>query len=111
MVVNLLPPKHDPAIVASYLSEFMDLVAYQDYRVLNLWEVDASLVLQENWPPLLPFVPVMRGGDDRGSISKALALLRSDDRLADAVGLKMSTSTARRRDTGRPAWTSWCRLP
>ena len=87
VVVNLLPPKHDPAIVASYLSEFMDLVAYQDYRVLNLWEVDASLVLQENWAPLLPFVPVMRGGDDRGSISRALALLRADDRLADAEPL------------------------
>jgi len=83
VVVNLLQPRQQQAIATSYHSELMGLVAHQDYRVLNLWEVDADLVLEQNWSTLLPFVPLMRGGHERGAISRALVLLRDDDRLSE----------------------------
>jgi len=83
VVVNLLQPRQQQAIATSYHSELMGLMAHQDYRVLNLWEVDADLVLEQNWSTLLPFVPLMRGGHERGAISQALALLRDDDRLSE----------------------------
>jgi predicted transposase YdaD len=61
----------------------MGLMAHQDYKVLNLWELDADLVLEQNWTTLLPFVPILRGGDDKATVGKALAQLRAGDQLAD----------------------------
>jgi predicted transposase YdaD len=87
VVVNLLPPRPSLAIAASYHSELMGLVAHQDFKVLNLWEVDADLVLEQRWSTLLPFVPVMRGGHRRAVLSQALALLRHDEQLADMESL------------------------
>ena len=83
VVVNILPLSPADATVTSYHSEFMGLIAHQDYRVINLWEVDAGQVLEQNWTTLLPFVPVLKGGDDEVAIGKALALLRADEQLAE----------------------------
>jgi predicted transposase YdaD len=83
VVVNILPLSPGDAVVTSYHSEFMGLVAHQDYRVFNLWEVDAGQVLEQSWMTLLPFVPVLKGGDDEVTIGKALALLRADDQVAE----------------------------
>ena len=82
-VVNILPLSPADAAVTSYHSEFMGLIAHQDYRVINLWEVEAGQVLEQNWTTLLPFVPVLKGGDDEVAIGKALALLRADKQLAE----------------------------
>lgn len=59
VLINILPPSSATAIPTSYQSQFMGLTARQDYRVINLWEVDAELVLQQPLPPLLPFVPIL----------------------------------------------------
>jgi len=40
----------------------MGMKSYQDYRVINLWEIEASLVFAENLSSLLPFVPILKGG-------------------------------------------------
>ncbi len=83
VVVNILPPKQQGNIPDQYHSEFMGLIAHQDYRVFNLWEVEAELVLSQHWATLLPFVPILKGGDDKAIVQKALAQLRADEQLAD----------------------------
>ncbi len=83
VVVNILRPKSEAVIVDHYHSELMGLIAHQDYKVLNLWEIDASVVINQPWTTLLPFVPVLRGGDSEATINKALALLRADATIAE----------------------------
>ena len=83
VVVNILRPKAEAVIVDHYHSELMGLIAHQDYKVLNLWEIDASLVINQPWTTLLPFVPILKGGDSEATINKALALLRADATIAE----------------------------
>lgn len=84
VVINILPStQQEEAIPDSYHSEFMSVVAHQDYKVVNLWEVNAAQVVEQRWMTLLPFVPILKGGDDKALVSKALALLRADERLAE----------------------------
>lgn len=84
VVINILPStQRSEDIPDSYHSEFMGVMAHQDYKVVNLWEVNAAEVLEQRWMTLLPFVPILRGGDDKELVGKALALLRADERLAE----------------------------
>lgn len=83
VVLNILPPSANTTIAQSYHSEFMGLMAHQDYKVVNLWEVEAEAVLAQDWVSLLPFAPVLKGGDNPLIIRQALARLRQDERLAD----------------------------
>ena len=55
--------------------------AIQDYRVINLWEVDAEIVFRQPLPPLLPFVPILRGGGEASIVQRALQELRADPQL------------------------------
>jgi predicted transposase YdaD len=57
------------------------LQARQDYRVINLWEVEAEIALQQPLPTLLPFVPILRNGGDESTVRRALQLLRSNEQL------------------------------
>ena len=66
-----------------YESEFMGLHARQDYRVINLWDVDANMVLQRPLPGLLPFAPVLKGGAQPPVVVRALDMLRQDEKLSD----------------------------
>ena len=100
VVVNLLPLSPSDAAVTSYHSDFMGLIAHQDYRVINLWEVDAGQVLEQNWTTLLPYVPILKGGDDPVTIGKALALLRAD-RAAGGNGVSAGFFRYLRIDTRR----------
>jgi hypothetical protein len=43
-------------------SDFLGLQARQDFRVINLWEVDAEIVFEQSLDTLLPFVPVLKNG-------------------------------------------------
>ncbi len=77
----------------------MGLRTIQDYRVINLWEVDADLVFQQPLPSLLPFVPVLRGGTEESVVRRALQVLRTDEQvkyphlmLRIQVGLPVSTA-------------------
>ncbi len=59
----------------------MGLKSRQDYRVINLWEVSADLVFQEEISTLLPFVPILKGGGNETIVKKALIELRKDQTL------------------------------
>ena len=83
VVVNLLPPPEGTAILDRYEANVMGLRGYQEYRVINLWEVDVGIVFGEPVPPLLPFVPLFRGGDDEAVIRRAVREVRADERLSD----------------------------
>lgn len=81
VLINILPPPETMEIVSNYESEVLSLQARQDYRVINLWEVDAQIVFQQPLPSLLPFVPVLKGGDEVAVVQQAVQALRADEQL------------------------------
>jgi predicted transposase YdaD len=64
VLVNILPPSETVTICDRYELEFMGLQVRQDYRVINLWQVDAALVFERSLNALLPLVPVLKHGGD-----------------------------------------------
>lgn len=70
-------------IPTCYQSEFAGLQARQDYRVINLWEVNFEIAFQEPVSPLIPFVPVLKGGAEESIVQRALQVLRADERLSE----------------------------
>lgn len=60
VLVNILPPSETVQIRERFESNFLGLQARQDYRVINLWEVDAKIVFEQSLTALLPFVPVLK---------------------------------------------------
>jgi len=83
VVVNILPTAGGVEIVDFYHAEFLGQTAHQDFKVINLWEIDASLVFEQRLTSLLPFVPIMRGGQDERLVSKAVVNLRADESLSE----------------------------
>ncbi|MEH2409152.1 Rpn family recombination-promoting nuclease/putative transposase [Nostoc sp.] len=83
VLINILPPPSSLTIVNSYEQEFLGLRAIQDYRVINLWEIDAEIVFEQPLPSLLPFVPILRGGGEVSVsvVQRALQALRADAQL------------------------------
>ena len=51
--------------------------------MIKLWEVDVALVFEQHLDALLPFVPVLQGGQERPIIETAVRLLRQDERLQE----------------------------
>ncbi len=83
VVINILI---GPGVAPSpprFESEFLGLIARQDFHQVNLWELDARPILQTPVLPLLPFVPIMQGGGEAEALEKALRLLRADPNLAE----------------------------
>lgn len=83
VVVNILTPGPETVIATAYDAEFMGLRARQDFRVLNVWEVDVEEILRGQLSALAPFAPVMRGGGDEATVRRALATLRADERMQE----------------------------
>jgi predicted transposase YdaD len=83
VLINILPAPPTVTIANRYESAFMGLQARQDYRVLNLWEVDVEVVFRQPLPPLLPFVPVLKGGGEEPVVRRALRELRAEERLSE----------------------------
>lgn len=81
VLINILPSGPNEAIATRYESNFRGLQARQDYRVINLWEVDAQIAFQQPLASLIPFVPVLRGGGEESLVRQALQILRSDEQL------------------------------
>ena len=73
VVLLLLPPEEE--VAGYYHSEFMGLVAHQDYRVVKAWAVDAREVLKREVLALVPYVPLMEGANE-AVIREGVALLR-----------------------------------
>lgn len=80
VLINILPDGN-VNIPNCYESNFAGLQARQDYRVINFWEVDVNIAFQQEISSLLPFVPILKGGDDESTIREALRLLRADEQL------------------------------
>jgi predicted transposase YdaD len=80
VLINILKTSNTE-IPTRYESNIAGIEAYQDYRVINLWEVDASIVFEQPVPSLLPFVPILKGGEDESIIREALRLLQADEQL------------------------------
>ena len=87
VLINILPPPSTLTIVNSYEQEFLGLRAIQDYRVINLWEIDAEIVFEQPLPSLLPFVPILRGGGEVSVVQRALEALRADAQLNELESL------------------------
>ncbi|MBD2664399.1 hypothetical protein B6N60_00884 [Richelia sinica FACHB-800] len=83
VLINILPHTKTPNIPNFYQHEFMGVKSYQDYRVINLWEIEASLVFQENLASLLPFVPILKGGGEEAIVREAVIKLRENEQLSD----------------------------
>ena len=81
VLVNILK-EGNVEIPTRYESELAGLQARQDYRVINLWEVDVEIAFTEPISPLIPFVPVLKGGADESTVQRALRILRADEQLS-----------------------------
>ena len=75
MLVNLLEASTE-SISSSFDQQFAGLRSIQDYRVINLWEVEVDVVFERNLSTLLPFVPILKGGGEEQVIRRALRELR-----------------------------------
>ncbi|MFP4438500.1 MAG: Rpn family recombination-promoting nuclease/putative transposase [Chloroflexaceae bacterium] len=87
VLINILPPAATVTVADRYESSFMGMQARRDYRVINLWEVDVSVVFAQPIPPLLPFVPILQGGGNEAMVRRALHELRADAQLHDLESL------------------------
>jgi predicted transposase YdaD len=83
VLVNILPPPSTVTVSNRFETDFLGLQARQDYRVINLWQVDASIVFDQSISTLLPFVPVLQGGGDPEVVQRAVQLLRLDESLSE----------------------------
>jgi len=81
VLLNILPHVVNPQVPTWYESTFQGIRAYQNYQVVNLWEVEVQLVFEQNLRSLLPFVPILKGGGEEGVVREALRELRADEAL------------------------------
>ena len=79
----ILPPSASTEIPDCFHAEFMGLTSHQDWRNHLLWEEDAEVVLAERRLPMVPFVPVLKGGQGRRQVERAAQILRSEARLTE----------------------------
>jgi predicted transposase YdaD len=82
VLINILK-NSDTTIPTKYASNIAGLQARQDYRVINLWEIDVNIAFQQQLTSLLPFVPILKGGEDESTIREALRILRTDNQLEE----------------------------
>ena len=87
VLINILSPSNQGEIVESYQGQCQGLQARQDYRVINLWEVEAEMVLEQPFPSLLPFVPILKGGGEETQVREALRRLRQDEKFNELESL------------------------
>ncbi len=80
VLINILKTS-DAEIPRRYESNIAGLQVRQDYRVINLWEVDVSIAFEQPLPSLLPFVPILKGGEKESTIREALRLLQADEQF------------------------------
>ncbi|WNZ44416.1 Rpn family recombination-promoting nuclease/putative transposase [Leptolyngbya boryana CZ1] len=87
ILINILPPASTVTILNRYESNFMGLAVRQDYHVINLWEVEATIVFEQSLNALLPFVPVLKNGGETTVVQRALNQLRRDEQLVELESL------------------------
>ena len=63
VLINIKP--YGKPIPTRFESEFLGLTARQDYRVINLWEVEAEEILAQDLWALIPLLPTMKGASEK----------------------------------------------
>jgi predicted transposase YdaD len=87
VLINILPPARNVIIPNRIERNFLGQQSRQDYQVINLWEVEAELVFEQNLVTLMPFVPILKNGDDEVLVRRAVQLLQQDPRLNELESL------------------------
>ncbi|MFP4299603.1 MAG: Rpn family recombination-promoting nuclease/putative transposase, partial [Spirulinaceae cyanobacterium] len=87
VLINILPPSQNPNIPNQYSATFKGLQTRQDYRVINLWEIEARLVFEQSLLTLIPFVPILQGGSSEATVREAVRVLRTDSQLSELENL------------------------
>jgi hypothetical protein len=58
----------------------MGQTAHQDFQVISLWELEAEKVLKFNNPVLLPFIPLMQGGNTAEMLEICVSNIREQEK-------------------------------
>ncbi|MCT7951430.1 DUF4351 domain-containing protein [Ancylothrix sp. C2] len=87
VLINILPPTPETPIPNRYESNFLGLQATQEYRVINLWEVEAEIAFQPSLKALLPLVPVMKGGNNETTFRQAVQIFQADNQSQDLLSI------------------------
>jgi predicted transposase YdaD len=82
-VIYFLPPPEDVTLDHAFHTDFMGQIAHQDFKIIALWELDAAQVLTFNNPVLLPFVPLMQGGNTIEMVQTCATRIRQQDLSSD----------------------------
>jgi hypothetical protein len=56
---------------------------YEDYCVINLWEVEVEMVFERSLDTLLPFVPILKDGGNQQTVRRALVQLQQNEQLVE----------------------------
>lgn len=83
ILINILQPPATVTICDRFEQTFRGLHARQDFKTINIWEVDAEMVFEQSLTALLPLIPVMNGGDNIELVQRACNLLRQDENLSE----------------------------
>jgi predicted transposase YdaD len=87
VLINILPPPSTTMVSDRFSESFLGLEARQDFRVINLWEVEAQTVFDLELTALLPFVPILKDGAEQATVQQALDQLRQDEELVELESL------------------------
>ena len=82
VLVNILP--YGKEIPTSYETEFLGIRVRQDYRVINLWEIEAEEILTRDLTALIPFIPAMKGGTEVETLHRAQTQLEFNKELRES---------------------------
>jgi len=81
VLINILPNSKEQVIPTRFSSNLGGLIAIQDYRVINLWEVDVNVAFEQELLTLLPFVPILKRVEDESTIREVLNIIRKQEDL------------------------------
>lgn len=96
----LIPDPPPPLVPPAGLIQSGDMVIHKGYHLILLWELDAREWLECGRPNILPFVPLMRGGEAelRASVQAIVAL--PDEGQRKELGAYLSIVSGLRYDQG-----------
>ena len=77
-VIFFLRPPEGVTIPDKFYQAFRGQVSQQDFKTVCLWEMDAEQVLAFDIPALLPFVPLMQGGNKVEVVRKCAERIRKE---------------------------------
>ncbi len=82
-VVYFMPPSVGKTIVEAYHHQFMGQQAHQDFQSILLWKLEAAQVFAFDNPVLLPFVPLMHGGNTEQMVRRCAERIRQEPKAAE----------------------------